>query len=134
MNEVKEITYEQVVQELEELVAVVGPGHTAARYEGSQVYVHPATLANPARPECLIGRWLFRSHNIPLAWLHGHEGVSIETLITILNTEHLLPPVERKAAAYLSFCQDKQDAGYEWGRVLILGARYIEHQWESAVA
>jgi hypothetical protein len=134
MTETQEITHEQVLTEMDELVAVVGPDHRAQRYLGSNLYVTPAGLTHPARPECLIGRWLHRSHNIALDWLHRHEGVSIETLIVYLTDAHLLPPVQPKAQRLLSFMQDKQDAGLPWGEVLERGQHYVAGLTEVGAA
>ena len=90
MTETQEITHEQVLVEMDELVAVVGPDHRAQRYLGSNLYVTPAGLTHPARPECLIGRWLHRSHNIALDWMHRHFAS------TVVTGSELLAEVERE--------------------------------------
>lgn len=99
------ITYEQVVDEIREIVA-----------SKPKDYVYPKVRSphdgegllcqyfDKGKPSCIIGHWLAR-HDAQSAM----EGENAEVVVPIL-----VPGIEGKACSFLDYLQSAQDSGMTW--------------------
>lgn len=128
--EVVPITYEQVVREVDEIVAEKPEGYHYQRPEsGACAYVH----YDGGRPHagCLIGVWAARFYRVPLSTLSQHEGNGADLLVARLYHEKVLPrPLSRRAAKFLDILQERQDAGKPWRIATDMAQDWVRERWD----
>lgn len=131
-TDVEPVPYDQVVREIDEIIAEYPEGHTYERPEnGSCAYVH--MVKGKPYPGCIVGIWLHRYQHVPLDVLHMKEGQGAETLVARLFVEvKALPrPLDRRAAKFLDLLQEKQDGGWVWRRAANFAAEKVRQQWDT---
>jgi hypothetical protein len=129
--EVVPIPYDQVVQEIEEIIAEKPEGYHYQRPEnGSCAYVHYDR--GRASAGCIVGVWLHRFQHIPLATLHTWEGSGADSLVARLYQRRILVrPLDRRAAKFLDILQERQDTGKPWRMSADMAQSWVRERWDQ---
>lgn len=115
---------QEVMRELKEIVAAIGPDTKRdcqyVEYENGELdrfsWYERDEAMEPVAPHCIVGTYLYR-HGVPLKVLQGFEGETMDGISdTVLQDFNIV--LDTKGREILREAQSLQDNGLPWGKAL----------------